>query len=477
MPFTIIRDDITRVHADAIVNSADPQPIVGGGAEAAIYQAAGMEDLLREREKIGRLQVCQTAYTSAFALHAKYIIHTCGPVWSSLPSIDLHRLSVCYRRCMELAERLGCESIAFPLISAGSFGFPKEKALTCALNTIRKYLENSDLQVILVVYNKDAYRISQKLHEKVEQYLTDEEIREDRYSQNVPRDPAFLHRREYAYRGQTSDKPFSSPQLSDVQESLEEADFDYDASEAPVMGAAEESLAEILPEEEPEGISDEEPKSVLDEEPEEAEERSEATSDAGTEDRSGESLQTVSAGMRLEPEGCSSDRKKPDAGYSERVSEAFAPGWRKEERPSGMQYAPSAPSKTAGRPQGRKNRKLEDVMSHLGETFQQRLLRLIDERHLEDRTVYKRANIDRKLFSKIRCNDQYKPQKKTAVALAIALELSLDETVDLLSRAELALSPSSRFDLIIMYCLDNRIYNIYEINALLFEYEQPLLGA
>ena len=115
-------------------------------------------------------------------------------------------------------------------------------------------------------------------------------------------------------------------------------------------------------------------------------------------------------------------------------------------------------------------------MRHMGESFQERLLRLIDERGLTDAQVYKKANVDRKLFSKIRCNSDYTPGKRTAVALAIALELNLDETLDLLRRAGMALSPSSKFDLIIEYCSNNNIYNIYEINALLFEYDQPMLG-
>ena len=110
------------------------------------------------------------------------------------------------------------------------------------------------------------------------------------------------------------------------------------------------------------------------------------------------------------------------------------------------------------------------------DTFQQRLFKLIDERHLDDVTVYKRANIDRKVFSKIRCNENYHPAKKTAIAFAIALELNESEMKDLLARAEFALAPWSKFDLIISYFVNHKIYDINEINMVLFKYDQPLLG-
>ncbi|MCR4804262.1 MAG: hypothetical protein K5981_01230 [Clostridia bacterium] len=124
-----------------------------------------------------------------------------------------------------------------------------------------------------------------------------------------------------------------------------------------------------------------------------------------------------------------------------------------------------------------KQSSLEEALKHMSDSFQERLMRLIDERGKTDAEVYKRAGLDRKLFSKIRCNPQYVPRKSTALALAVALELSLDETIDLLKRAGLALSPSSKSDLILTYCLENRILDPFTINALLDEYGQPVLGA
>ncbi|MBO7407126.1 MAG: hypothetical protein J6V14_05790, partial [Clostridia bacterium] len=136
--------------------------------------------------------------------------------------------------------------------------------------------------------------------------------------------------------------------------------------------------------------------------------------------------------------------------------------------------APAAPAAAfAGSVTGKS---LDEVVKSSGDTFQERLLHLIDESGMTDVTVYKKANIDRKVFSRIRCKRDYKPKKRTAVAFAIALELDMPTMLDLLARAEIAFSPSSKFDLIITYFVTNKKYDIYEINSALFKYGQPLLG-
>ena len=378
MPFQIIRNDITRVQADAIVNTANPRPVCGSGTDAAIYAAAGPRRLLRARKKIGAIAPGEAAVTPAFRLPAKYIIHTVGPAWTDGTRGEYETLASCYRKSLLLAEQLSCRSVAFPLISAGVYGFPKGPALRIAMDEIRAFLADCDMDVTLVVYNRGAFDLSSALVDRVAQFI------DDRYVE--------ARRRT-----------------------------------APPPGL---SAADMRP----------------------APQRREAM----FRDRDKES------------------RKKPQR---ERTA------WEEDTLgsiPSEDSAAPSAPVPSGysmpsfSVPSRKKS--LSDVMEHVGETFQERLLRLIDERELTDTAVYKRANLDRKLFSKIRCNPDYRPRKRTAVALAIALELNLDETVDLLSRAELALSPSSKFDLILQFCIENRIYDTFEINALLFQYDQPLLG-
>ena len=121
MPFTIIRNDITKVQADAIVNSANPQPVVGGGAESAIYAAAGPK-LLAARQKIGVLKTGEAALTKAYDLPAKYIIHTVGPVWQGGEHKERELLRQCYLNSLALAAKRRCRSVAFPLISSGVYG-------------------------------------------------------------------------------------------------------------------------------------------------------------------------------------------------------------------------------------------------------------------------------------------------------------------------------------------------------------------
>ena len=185
MPFTIIRQDITRVQADAIVNTANPDPQYGEGTDYAIYQAAGEEQLLEERRKIGKITPGEAAVTPALALQAKYIIHTVGPVWQGGESGEMETLASCYRKSLYLAETLRCKSVAFPLISAGTYGFPKEQALQIALDTIRDFCRESEMNVILAVFNKDAFRLSSELLDDVKQYVEDHYV-EERWGEEHP---------------------------------------------------------------------------------------------------------------------------------------------------------------------------------------------------------------------------------------------------------------------------------------------------
>ena len=341
MPFKIIRNDITKVEADVIVNTANPEPVVGDGTDSAVYQAAGKESLLKERIKIGKLSPGQAAITPAFELSAKYIIHTVGPIWKGGKQEEDDILRSCYSNSLLLAEQVNAESIAFPLIATGVYGFPKNEALDIALSEIGKFLLTHDMEIILVVFDKESFQISEQLMGEIDQYIDEFGIKELYTDEYTERNDMFRRRRL-----------------------LEQAECEVD--------------------------------------------------------------------------------KEISAAYATIIAE-------------------------------NDDSSLEDILDNTGETFQQCLLRLIRESGVDEVEIYKKANIDRKLFSSIRCKVNYKPKKKTAVALAIALELDMHTMMDLLSRAEIAFSPSNKFDLIISYCVKNGIYDMFKINSILFQYDQPIL--
>jgi len=388
MPFHIIRDNITRVHADAIVNTANPEPVYAGGIDSAIYHAAGRDRLLAERKKIGRINPGQAAFTPAFALHAKYIIHTVGPVWQGGDRGEFELLASCYRNSLGIARRLGCESIAFPLISTGVYGFPKDRALEIALREISVFLEKSEMDVTLVVFDRKSFDLSAGLAADIRQYISDNYVTEQTAEEYAIDDQYF---------GQSLNQTLRPAAPGELQK------------------------------------------------------------------RSARHRRLESPSRKSDAKDSSPQGEKPDYLLREEGA-AYEP----DQSVSSVSSAPARP-----RPQ----RSLQDVMSQVGESFQECLLRLIDQRGLTDAQVYKRANIDRKLFSKIRCNPHYIPRRKTIISLAVALELNIDEMTDLLLKAGIALSPGSKFDLIIRYCVENQIYDSMTINAILFDYDQPLLGA
>lgn len=360
MPFQIIRNDITKVKADAIVNTANPNVAVGSGTDSAIYHAAGEKRLLAERKKIGIMMPGEAAHTPAFNLDAKYIIHTIGPSWIDGNHYEREILHTCYEKSLNLAAELECKSIAFPLIATGVYGFPKDEALQIALAEINRFLLSHDMKVILVVFDRKAFELSGKLVGDIKEYI-------DEHSTNEIRDA------EYGGRGRN--ERYERLERIEVLHSANMPD-DFDEEEA----EEDESDDQII-------------------------------------------------------------------------------------------YADAAPAfmDVSGK-------SLDEVLDSSEDTFQQRLFKLIDESGMDDVSVYKKANIDRKVFSRIRCKEDYKPKKKTAVAFAIALQLDMPTMLDLLSRAEIAFSPSNKFDLIITYFITNGVYDIYEINAALFKYGQPILG-
>jgi O-acetyl-ADP-ribose deacetylase (regulator of RNase III) len=340
MPLNIIRADITTLKVDAIVNAANTDLAQGGGVCGAIFKAAGVRELQAACDKLAPIKAGEAVITPGFHLPAKYVIHAAGPVYRrQSPDQSELLLRAAYTNSLKRAMENKCESIAFPLISSGIYGYPKDEALIVASSAISDFLADYDSDVYIAVFDKTAFSISEKLLGEVEIYIDEHYVGEHR-----------ICRREL---------------LEVEKKALSEDDF---------------------------------------------------------------------------------------TGYGD-----FDPV------PAAMQ----APSIGAG---------IDDLVGHLDEPFSRTLLKLIDAKGKTDIEVYKRANLDRKLFSKIRASKGYTPSKRTAVALAVALELSPDETDDLLERAGYALSHSQKFDVIVEYFIASGKYNIFEINEVLFKYDQPLLG-
>lgn len=336
MPLQIIRNDITKIKCDAIVNAANETLLGGGGVDGAIHRGAGKE-LLEECKTLGGCKTGEAKITGGYKLPCRYVIHTVGPIWRGGNYDERKLLESCYKNSLALAKENNCESVAFPIISSGVYGYPMDEAMKVAVDTIGSFLLHNDMLVYIVVYNKTAVNMGNKLFADIAEYIDDNYVAEhtDVYSESM---------------------------------------------RMPLCSMA-------LP-------TDIESDSVID----------------------------------------SYDMPKPES--------------------------------------------IDDWVNNvIDESFSEMLLRKIDEHGMKDSECYKKANIDRKLFSKIRSNPQYKPSKTTAIAFAIALELSLDETKDMLMKAGFALSHSNKFDIIIEYFISKGNYNIFEINEALFAFDQSLLGA
>ena len=320
MPFTIVCQDITKLKVDVIVNASNTDLKMGGGVCGAIFKAAGAEKLQAVCDKLAPIEIGNAVITPGFDLPAKCIIHTVGPIYQHWSKKESEKyLCAAYTNSLKLAFEKKYESIAFPLISSGIYGYPKDEALQVALSCIKNFLFSHDIDVTLVVFDKSSFSISNKLLSAVKSYVDEHYV--------------------------------------DVHE------------------------------------------------------------------------KTIKAG------------KEPSIEDSSASANQFM-----------------------------------GLIDSLDESFSKTIMRLISSKGRTEVEVYKRANIDRKLFSKLRNNESYMPSKRTAIALAVALELSLDETSDLLKRAGYTLSNSFKFDVIVQYFIVNGIFDIFEINNVLFNYDLPLLG-
>ena len=338
MPLEIVRNDITKMAVDAIVNAANESLLGGGGVDGAIHYAAGPE-LLAECKTLGGCKRGKAKITGGYNLPAKYVIHTVGPIYEDGKHGEKALLESCYRESLALAKSHNCETVAFPLISSGVYGYPKDQALKTAIDVISDFLLENEMKVYIVIFDKAAYKISEKLFSDIAEYIDDNYVdehtdyRRERSRMNYPCQSAMISS--------------SQPEYLDICE-------------------------------------------------------------------------------------CKAISAEDD---------------------------------------------LDAKLKQIDESFSQMLLRKIDEKGMTDAECYKKANIDRKHFSKIRSDVHYKPSKPTAIAFAISLELSLDETEDMLKKAGFALSRSNKFDIIIEYFISKGNYNIFEINEALFAFDQCLLGA
>ena len=397
MPFKIVRNDITKMKVDAIVNTANPQVRVGRGVDTAIYNAAGWDRLIKEREKIGPMRRGSAAITPGFDLPAKYIIHTVGPRWDEdEPELCRKLLRDCYDNSMSLALEHGVKSIAFPLISTGSYSFPKEVGLDIAFTTISKYLYTTDMDVYLVVYDDEAVALSKKLMDDIDEFIDSHYVEEaakaaPSYYQSYRSGPAAM------------DLPSAgaSKQVPRRKKSFFKSIIPSKGSKA-VREFREE---EKLPEKEELSYS--------------------MPSFQGT-------GQFDAIHIDTSEEAGESSQADPTAVFKE-------------------------------------YRSIDELLAqHKGETFQDRLFRYLDKSGMSDVEVYKGANLSKQTFSKIK-QPGHVPKKKTIMALAISMKLSVDETRDLLESAGQAFSPSSQVDLVIQYCMYNGIYNMFDVERILFE--------
>ena len=368
MPFEIIRGDITELNVDAIVNAANPEPVVGYGVDAGIHQKAGPR-LLEARKKIGPIPVGRSAVTRGFGLPAKYVIHAVGPVWVDGGSGEEAMLRRTYDSALALAAKKRCKSIAFPLLSSGNYGFPKGTALQIAVGAFSAFLTDHDMRIVLAVFDKAAFDLSGRLFHSVRSYIDENYIQ-----------AKLLN--EYGLTGAVSAEEL--PRRMERQRQTRSRQTGFPANTAPMAVPPPAAQANLFP-----------------------------------------------------------------------TAAAAAP----------------KPAKAAAQPN------LEELLKKTDAGFSETLLKLIDRTGKKDAEIYKKANIDRKLFSKIRSNPAYKPSKPTAVAFAIALELDLEETRDFIGRAGFALTHSSKFDIIVEYFILHENYDVFALNEMLFAFDQPLIGA
>lgn len=412
MSFRIVRNDITKIKTEAIVNTANSNVLVGAGCDKAIYDAAGFDELLQYRgEKIGVIPEGDAFITPGFKLYAKYIIHAVSPHYTDGNEEEEALLRSCYRRSLQIAKDNGIKSVAFPLISTGSFGYPKEEGMRIAVDEISVFLHVNDMEIYLVVFDENSKKLGEKVYPELEEYIDQnyvEEKRKDEYKNDV----AFY-------------SSASKPRLSGRDKFRR-----LFSGGVGVAGRAEESAP----------TAKRKKASVPREE------------------------QELSASFMM----CEAAAEKPAAAEAPKASG-------EEEAAKPEISAEKIDSDEACFDFEQHESKLEERMKHISDTFSQYLLYIIQEKGMENSEVYKRAIVDKKIFSKIKNNVNYHPQKLTALCLCVGAKLNLDESKDLLARAGYALSPCNKTDIIFSYFIENEIYDMIELDIQLEEHGLPCI--
>ena len=484
MPFRIERNDIVRMKTDAIVNTANPEPLCGSGTDRAIYTAAGMDELLAARREIGPIAAGDAAVTPGFSLPAKYIIHTVGPFWVGGTEGEVETLRNCVTRSLDLARDLGCESIAFPLLSTGNNGFPKDLALRTTLSAFSDWLmqDGNEMFITLTVFDRESADISGKVSARLfgprdgglEEYIDDHYVGE-RYDAEYP---THRRRRRGIYARKDNAAQSTSARREDAEAEISESQPDVSEETGGALSNASAMPDNLPPEKPASGLPVAGGAEVQDETvPYHADfGMGGAAASAGF----GKAGAAPSADFGKTGAAPSADFRKtgaaPSAGFR-KTGAAPSAGFKKAGAAPHHAYFGMAGDATKPAASAKKKPSLADRIRNIGDSFHTRLFRLIDERGMSHVQVYKAANLDKRLFSKILSNPKYKPKKETALALAIALRLNIDETADLLSRAGFALSPSNMTDVIVRYYIESGNYDMYEINCELFDHGEEPLGS
>ena len=375
MPFKIVRNDITKMNTEAIVNTANDQPTVGTGCDSAVYKAAGYDELLKYREeKIGFVPEGEAFITPGFKLQAKYIIHAVSPLYMGGDQGEEVKLRSCYRKSLQLAKENGIKSISFPLISTGGFGYPKEEGMRIAVDEINAFLLGNEMDIFLVVFDTKTTQLGEKIYPGLEAYIDHNYVKEARekeygdayFGSMRPSTPGY-------------DRYLSNAQMIE-RRTRRNAIF------------KRETAKKSLPEE------------------------------------------------ALQVDECCECDEAPFFDFEEQHES-----------------------------------KLQERMKHMTDTFSEYLMYLIREKHMENAEVWKRAIVDKKIFSKIKNNVNYHPNKLTALCLCVGAKLNLDESKDLLARAGYALSPCDKTDIIFSYFIENEIYDMIELDIQLEEHGLPCI--